>query len=301
MTPGTIQGTCFGFGVRSSLPFRYLRGGSGESLEVSGPTTGGPGPRDRLLWEWRLPGEPPFHARLHHDGRRYGLWIEGDGWFVIDPEEPSIGLPDGEFGIRREERLWGIPALLCFVAQGGVPLHAAAIEVGEEALLLAAPGTFGKTTLAAGFVRAGHHLLSEDLTCLRLAPEPAVVPGPAMLRLRRDVGERLVVPCAERLDLVDDRVHLALDGGRGDCRPVPVRAIVFLGDAAERFALEPVPDAETIRNLFVLTFRLPGGHGCTEAFDAMVDLARAVPVWRMCYPRRLDELQATVERVVAGV
>ena len=33
--------------------------------------------------------------------------------------------------------------------------------------------------MAAAFHRAGHRVLSEDTTCVRLGPEPAVVPGPA--------------------------------------------------------------------------------------------------------------------------
>jgi hypothetical protein len=306
VTANQTRGTCFGFAVRSSLPFHYLRGGDGAPLDVfEGSETAAL--EGRLLYDWRLGGETPFHARLHENGHGYRLWIEHAGWFQIDPEGRAITVPDGE-AIRREERIWGIPALLCFLARGDVPLHAAAVEVDGGAVLLAAPGTSGKTTLAAGFVRAGRRLLSEDLTCLRLAPVTAVVPGPAMLRLRRDVGESLEIPAAERLGLVDDRVHFALDGQeRGDCAPVPLRAIVFLNPSVNGatsngdFALSRVAEAEAVRNLFVLTFRLPESPDRARAFSAMVDLARSVPVWSVSYPLRLEDLDANVERIVRSV
>jgi hypothetical protein len=294
------RGTCFGFAVRSNLPFHYLREGAGEPLDVSEEPESVT-PEGRLLCDWRLRGDPPFYARLHEDGSRYRLFIEHAGWYGIDPERPAITAPAGE-PVRREERLWGIPALLCFLARGDVPLHAAAVEANGNAFVLAAPGTSGKTTLAAGFVRAGYRLLSEDLCRIQPPPEPAIVPGPAMLRLRRDVGERLDVPFAERLDLVDDRVHLALDGDqRGDCQPVPLRAIIFLNPSGNGFALSRVPESEAVRNLFVLTFRLPGPPDSTRAFSAMVDLVRSVPVWSLSYPLRLDELDGTVKTIVRNV
>ena len=57
--------------------------------------------------------------------------------------------------------------MLCFRARGDTALHAAAVEVDGQAVVLGAPGTFGKTTLAAAFHAAGHRLLSEDTTCIR--------------------------------------------------------------------------------------------------------------------------------------
>ena len=306
MSPERIRGTCFGFEVRSSLPFHYLRSGEGEALDVSAPSTEGTSTGDRLVCEWTFTDETPFNARLYHNEPVYRLWIEGSGWFVINPQVPSISLPqeepEGENAVRREERLWGIPVFLCIHARGDLPLHAAAVEVEGEAILLAAPRTFGKTTLAAGFARAGHRLLSEDLCRIVLSSTPSVVPGPAMLRLRRDVGERLEIPFAEQLDLGDDRVHLALDGARrGNCRPVPIRAIVFLGRSENGFTLERVDNAEAVRNLFVLASRLGGDEDCARAFEGVADLTRSVPVWNVSYPLRVDDLDATVEGIAERV
>jgi hypothetical protein len=291
-----LGGTCFGFLVGPSVQFNYLRGGSGDPLHVeidSASPTGEPG---TLVREWTIKAPEPFRATMYaHDGA-YRLWTADSGWFGIDPSRARISLPASGNAVKREERLWGIPALLCFVARGDVPLHAAAVDTGRGALVLSAPGRFGKTTLAAGFVRAGHRLLSEDLSCLRLGAEPATVPGPAMLRIRGDVAAALEIPRAQVLAAGDERLHLALDpSGRGDCAPVPIRALVFLRGGSDGVELRRADPRDAIRDLFVLSFRLPGADETARTFGAVAELAAAVPAWDVSYPLRLDELDRVVD------
>lgn len=292
-------GACYGFEVRSALPLAYLRdGGGGDTLEVTAPAAEGEGPEDILLVEWRPTGAVPLEARLYSDGRAYRLWISGGGWFSVDPDAQRIAVPaDG--GIRTEERLWGIPALLCFRARGDLPLHAAAVEVGDGAVLLAAPRTYGKTTMAAAFHRAGHRVLSEDTSCVRIGPEAAIVAGPAMLRVRPDVAARLELSRASRVGEDDDRVHYVLQAP-GDCEPVPLRAVVFL-DESEDVGLEPVDQPEAIRDLWALSFRLPTEQDVADSFTGVVDLAASVPAFRFRRPLDLDALDDHVALVVAGV
>jgi hypothetical protein len=292
-------GACYGFEVRSALPLTYLRHGSGDPLDVTAPAAEGEGADDVLLIEWRPTAGLPLEARLYSDGRAFRLWIAGGGWFSVDPARRRIEVPaDG--GLRTEERLWGIPALLSFRARGDLPLHAAAVEVDGGAVLLAAPRTFGKTTMAAAFHRAGHRVLSEDTSCVRLGPETAIVPGPAMLRVRRDVAARLELPRARRVGEDDDRVHYALREP-GDCEPVPLRAIVFLHEAAGPAGLEPVEQPEAIRDLWALSFRLPMEHDVADSFTGVVDLAASVPSLRLRRPLDLAALDDHVALVLAGV
>lgn len=303
MTQGTSPGACYGFAVRSSLPFHYLRAnGDGQDvpLDVAAPSVVDDADSGELMLRWEPTERFPLAGRLLRADPGWRLWVDTWGWFLIDPAAPRVTLPGSENVVRREERLWGIPTILCFLARGDTSLHAAAVEVDGQAIVLAAPGTFGKTTLAAAFHAAGHRLLSEDTTCVRTSEgPPRIVPGPAMLRLRHDIAERLEVPRATRVDTVeDDRVHLAIDpSARGDCAPVPLRAIVLLRTSEDGLRIEPVPAAEAVRDLWALSFRVPTDEGRARCFTAVADLARAVPVWNLHRPLTLADLPATVEYV----
>ena len=297
---GQSLATCFGFAVRSSLPFHYLRAGDGSPLDVSAPSAVEDGDIGETLLEWAPSSRFPLAGRLVRAEPGFRLFVDTWGWFLIDPAAPQVTLPATENLVRREERLWSIPAMLCFLARGDAALHAAAVEVAGRAVVLAAPGSFGKTTLAAAFHAAGHRLLSEDTACIRGGEAPLVVPGPAMLRLRHDVARQLEIPNATRIGTVeDDRVHLALDPAvRGDCTPVPLRAIVLLRHADEGFRIEPASPDQAVRDLWALSFRLPTDADRARCFTQVVDLARSVPVWNLYRPMTMRDLPATVDFVV---
>jgi hypothetical protein len=297
-----VSGSCYGFQPVSELTFEYLREGGGEALAVdeeeAKPSENGAGV---LVTEWTpVPGRRLW-ARLYADGPRYRLWVEGYGSFAVDPQAPSVRLPTGSASpVRREERLWGVPAMLCFVTRGDLPLHAAAVDVGGQAVLLAAPGYFGKTTLAAGFDAAGYRVLSEDVSCIRLTPKPSVVPGPAMLRVRQDVAGRVALPGAREVATSDNRVHFSLDlDRRGTCSPVGLRAVVLLRGPSEEITLERVPAAEALRDLWPLSFRLPTVADRERCFHGITQLAANVRLWNLLRPMRLDNLGRVVERIVA--
>jgi hypothetical protein len=295
----SARGACYGFGIDSELPLAYLREGGGDPLRVVAAAVAGPAADDRLVLEWRATPALPLEAELHSDGRGFRLRIADAGWFSVEPEAGRVEVPaDG--GLRTEERLWGIPALLCFRARGDLPLHAAAVETEAGAVLLAAPRTYGKTTMAAAFHRAGRRVLSEDTSCVRLGEGAAIVPGPAMLRVRRDVAARLDLPGARLLGEDEERAHYALEGP-GTCEPVPLAAVVFLDEGSGAAALEPVEQPEAIRDLWALSFRLPTEEDVGRSFAGVADLAAAVPAFRLRRPLDLDRLDDHVALVLAGV
>jgi hypothetical protein len=294
-----VSGACFAFRPVSDLAFEYLRDGDGEPLEVREREDAGDQPRGPLICEWTPIPQKRSWARLYDDGGRYRLWIEGGGTFRVDPTTPSVELPAGlEATIRREERLWGVPALLCFLARGDLPLHAAAVDVEGEAVLLAAPGYSGKTTLAAAFDAAGYRVLSEDVSCIRLSSPPTLVPGPAMLRIRGDVAGGLSLPGAREVAAGDDRVHFSLDPSRrGDCGPLPVRALVLLRRSEDGIALKRVSAGDALRELWPLSFRLPGIEDGARCFQGITALADTVRVWNLSRALSLDDLDRVVETI----
>ena len=293
-------GACFGFEVRSALPFLYLREGAGDALTVVAPSGDTAGPEDHLLIEWTLKPGQPFHGRLHRDGAHFRLWMGDMGWYVIDPIQRRIAMPETANVVRREERLWGVPAALCMLDRGDLPVHAAAVDVDGSAVLFAAPGRFGKTTLAAGFHREGFRLLSEDMSCLRIAPVPVVIPGPAMLRVRADVLDGLRLRDVEEVARGDDRASLSVDRARrGDCRSVPLRAVVLLRTGSTRVTAERAQSAEALRDLWSLTFRTPDSASRARCFAGIADLLARVPAWNVHRPLHLDALEATMDAIIS--
>jgi len=295
-----MAGTCFGYEINSALPFRFLRGGAGDRLEVGEHEDGFADARDSPLIEWKATAAQPFDVRLHFDGSYYRLWTSDSGWFLVDPNAPAVSIPAGDEPVRREVRLWALPTVLCFLHRGDLPLHAAAVEIEGGAVLLAAPRTFGKSTLAAAFHQAGYRVLSEDTSCIRPAL-PAVVPGPAVLRLRPDVGRSLQLDGLRHVADSAERIHLAVDpAGRGDCAPVPLRAVIVL-EEAEELRLEQLAAADALRDLWSLSFRMPTETGVKDSFSAVADLVAQVPVWKLSRALRLDQLAPAVERISAVV
>ena len=289
---------CFGYEIRSALSFAYVRdGGATGVLDVRETDTPEAGEAGDQIREWLPRKENPFHGRLFREEAGWRMWIEGLGSYHIEPSATRIEVPRAVPPIPREERLWGIPAVLCFLQRGDHSLHAASVEIRGRAVAVGAPGRFGKTTLAAALVDAGRRLLSEDSTCIRLDQRGvSVVPGPAMLRVRRDSQRPVAVPGTTIVDEDDERVHLAItEDRRGDGLPVPLDAVVFLRpaeDGAPR--LERIAPEEAIADLWALSFHLPTDEDRARCFDRIVRLASSVPIWNLHRPLRLELLQETV-------
>ncbi|HEX6399242.1 MAG TPA: hypothetical protein VF108_02070 [Actinomycetota bacterium] len=291
-------GTCFGYSVRAPFPLMAMRSGDGLPLEVIEDDSQ-PGDIGEPLLRW-FEGDRSL-VRLYEQPGEYLMWVEGDDWFRIDPGPPSITCIGNVGGPRREARIFGLPAALCFMTRGDVAVHAAAVDVDGSALLLAAPGRFGKTTMAAAFAGQGYRLLAEDTTCYRPAAEPSVLPGLAMLRIRPDVHEHLSIPRSTVAAVDPERVFVVLDeSGRGDCGPVPLRGLVFLRLwEQDEIVLERVAPDRVIQDLWTLTFNLPNDRSRTECFQAVVGLATSVPVWNLYRRLSFEQLPTVIERIVS--
>lgn len=295
-------GTCFGFAMHSQLPFHYLRRGTGQPLEVSVAMSTDTEPAGDPIATWTATPALPWDGSLYGAEGGFRLWMADVGWFSIDLRGWSLTVPRADNPIRLEERLWSIPAMLCFMARGDLPVHAAAVDMMGVAVAIAAPRMSGKTTLAGAMVRSGFRLLSEDVTCVRPLGSPAIIPGPAMLRMRPDVAEWLDLPNAERISDADGRVHFALDPEtRGDSDPVTLRGIFLLRQAESKPRVEAVPSAEAVRELWSQTSKLPTPEGRARCFEQLVDVVRTVPVWNLYRAFRAEDLPATVNLVAETV
>jgi hypothetical protein len=291
------RGSCFGFEIRSELDFSLLREGSGVPLSVVHADENWEASGEPLL-EWLPRSDRPLHAKIFADGSRYRMWTDQEGWFAIDPSALRITAPPCEDTIRLEERILSFPLLLSFLPRGDLPLHAAAVEIDGSALLLAAPGYHGKTTLAAAFLGAGFRILTEDIACCRVSEAPMLAPGPAMLRVRTPSYERLEFPGTRVVAREPGRVHLALEGSaRGDGNPVPLRGIVFLRLGETDGTIERVTPATALPDVWALSLKLPSDAARARCFSSAAELVDRVPVWNLSRALRYDTLPALVDLI----
>ncbi|HJU81654.1 MAG TPA: hypothetical protein VJ796_07870 [Acidimicrobiia bacterium] len=298
MTFGTV-GTAFGFELLADEPIRLLRGGAGTPLRVSYQPTS-PAVAGTPVAEWFPNDRNPIEATLYEPSPRvFSLSIEGGGWYQINANEYKISTPEIPGSLAGSIRLLGLPMLLCCLSRGDSSLHAAAVQVGERAILLAAPGQHGKTSLSASFAAEGHRLLTEDLSCFRVAESSAeLIPGPTGLRIRPDMTDLLPLPGYEEAGRYDERVVLQPVEGVGDCTPVPIGAIVFLSDFEDASKLTRVDVGDAVRDLWFLSFHLPNDADRSRKFQALVDLADSVPVWRFVRPRNRAMLKENVQFLI---
>jgi hypothetical protein len=290
-------GCCFGFEIRSQLSFTLLRNGLGEPLSVTSAEHHWEDPGEPLL-EWLPRSDRPLHAKIFGDGPRYRMWTDLEGWFTIDPEALHVTAPACQDAVRLEERILSFPLLLSFLHRGDLPLHAAAVEVDGSALLLAAPGHHGKTTLAAAFLGAGFRVLTEDIACCRVGEAPVLFPGPAMLRVRTPSYERLPFPDTRVMAREPGRVHLALEGtARGGGSPVPLRGVVFLRPGDGEGTIERVAPTSALPDVWALSLRLPSDTARARCFSTAAELVDRVPVWNLRRALRYDTLPALVDLI----
>lgn len=294
-----VAPSLFGFSIRTSLPLQFLREGGGvESLEIAEASGDSARPTVDPLGEWPLHGTAyPASAALYRVPVGWEYWTTDAGRFLIDLANGRIEVPRDGDAILREQRLNGMPMLLSFAHRGDFSLHAAAVQVGSGAVVLAAPSRFGKTTLAFAFHERGHRLLSEDLVCCRPS-DLTVIPGPALARLRPDVWGGVPPAGMQVVAERPDRIFVAPEpGARGSSAPLPLRGIVFLREA-EELHMEAASGVDAVKDLWHLGFRLPTADGRAESFRQLTELAGSVPMWNVLRPFRLDALGATVELIV---
>ena len=291
--------SCYGFSLRSEIDLRFARpGASPDQLTVVEMRGDEPHHDEPHVLDWVTPNG--VAGRLFGGGHIYDFWADGVGWYRIAPAERTIEVPFSEQEVRREVHLWGVPMMVTFTRQGGLSIHGAAVERGGRAVIIAAPGYHGKTTLALALHAAGCRLLTEDIARVQTEPEALVLPGPAVVRMRTD-ALREVPEGMTAVASTATRVNLEIDPDRrGDAAPVPIAAIVLLriGDDG-RLVLERAPSPEALRDLWALSFRIPETADRRRAFQQLGDLVAAVPVYNFTRPLTFETLPEVVARVEA--
>jgi hypothetical protein len=290
---------CYGYALHSEIELRFARHGAApEPLHIVARRGDDPVHDGDPLLEWPTPHG--VAGKLFGGGQVFDFWAEEVGWFRIAPLEHTIEVPPAPaLDVYRELHLWGVPTMVVFTRLGDLSLHGAAFEVDGRAVIVAAPGRHGKTTLALALHQAGVRLLTEDIARVRFTPDPVIFPGPAVVRMRAD-AMRDVPDDVHIVEQTPARVMLAIaPSRRGDVEPVPVHAIVLLRISEDgHVRLTPVTSTDAVRDMWALAFRIPESTDRARAFEQLADLARTTPVYDLHRPLTFDALPEVVNAVM---
>jgi hypothetical protein len=166
------------------------------------------------------------------------------------------------------------------LTRGMEALHGSAIALEGGVHVLAGGTGAGKTSLAAELMRRGNELFSDDVVLFDRRDGALVAqPGPPLMNVPFGAGDtaELGTPLAR----FDDQGETWVAVHRSAADPAPIAGIVLLERAdGLPLALERI-DA-TVLDLMPHVWGLPhAAETAKDRFDAVSDIARAVPVARL--------------------
>ena len=221
----------------------------------------------------------------------YGDRIE----FLIQPDGSEVWCtwPEAATVADAAVHLYGPILGLVLRLRGVVCLHASAIALGCSSIALLGSSGAGKSTTAAGFVKLGFPLLSDDVTALNPDGDRfSVLPGYPRLNLWPDAGgvlygspdalPRVAPPGGINRSWDKRYVDLAADD-RFQRMPLSLAAVYVLGDRAAGDAaprIEPLSPKDafmTLTDETYVNYALDESMRATE-FRVLGQLVRTIPV-----------------------
>jgi hypothetical protein len=272
----------------------------------------------------KLPRNPNDWVQqgILEDGSLYMQW---EGWLelLVSSDGKSVFC-----GNRSNVALEAFDAYLtnfavsaALLQQGEEPLHATVVEIDDHVVGLLGPSGAGKSTLAAHLVNRGWDLVTDDMLRVTFEGHTAFAhPGPCRLKLFKEPAERYLenaVCCGPF-----NPARVPTDNLLYKNAPLNAKLIFQLrcGGAVRNarqlsalFLLEqPVHDSEPSgvrmarlagQDLFttILSATMNSRHHAParlqRQFRFAERLARAIPVYRLTYPRSYDVLNIVADQI----
>ncbi|HZP34569.1 MAG TPA: hypothetical protein VFB23_14520 [Candidatus Acidoferrales bacterium] len=245
------------------------------------------------------------------DGWTYLHWT-GVGETLISQNGESITCRPFEQPESESFRVYLLgQALSCaLVKMGFEPLHATAVAVDDGAVAFVGDCGFGKSTLAASFLKAGHRLLTDDLLLLRTTRQGAIgYPGPPRIKLFPKIADTLLGQASGSVPLnpYTRKQIIPLDETQTCVTPVPVTVVYSLAPANEAngkgIRIAPLSNRESFVTLLGAAFNrvIVDGERLQRQFHAAKAMVAAVTVKKAFYPRLLSSLSQIREAIIADV
>ena len=303
----------YGLCLRSEWPLPYSREPASSLAEV-GLFRGSRARFCKAIGEARTAGHQTTWTRgvALADGQTYVRW-PGRAEFLISADGHSIAARPFRPNSREAFRTYLLGQALSFalIKQGFDPLHATVVSIDGAAVAFLGDSGYGKSSLAAAFVEAGHRLVTDDLLVVtEEGSEFSVHPGPPRIKLFPKIARRLLGPQVRGRRIVSGRPKLVipLDGCQACRTVVPLRAVYVIAPARSGLGTRRVTIRhltsrqaclELIRNAFNTAVIEPARLRSQFAMATIV--AARVPVKRISYPRRLGLLTTVRDVILADL
>jgi hypothetical protein len=202
-------------------------------------------------------------------------------------------------------------ALSFALVKGGFePLHATAVVFEGQAVAFLGDCGFGKSTLAAAFLQAGHRLLTDDLMLLQTRTRGIVAyPGPPRIKLFPEVALRFLGKAASGVSLnpTTQKQVIPLNESLVCIEEVPLGAIYALASSDEEtgksIRIQSLTKKETFITLLASTFHrvIMDADRLRRQFKATQALADIMTVRKLSYPRSLEHLPLVREAILSDL
>ncbi len=246
------------------------------------------------------------------DGSRYRRWA-GLVEFLVTPDARRIYART--LDETRHEALLAyllVDALsYAMVRLGREPLHATAVLTDRGAVAFVGESGFGKSTLAALFIRSGFRLVTDDM--LVLTPERdgyLAHAGPPRIKLYRGIANRIfgISHRGVPMNAVTEKLIIPLDERQTFRESASLRAIYLIRERDDRHP----PRRPLIRTLsparaFPRILAATAAHYAferdrlTRQFEFVTRLVSRVPIKTLAYRRDEQNMDSVRDAVLADV
>ena len=258
------------------------------------------------------PAEPWFVSRVLPDQSSYVRW-SGLYEFRIPADGSRIACRslNGDDPLVLQNFLFGQALSFALVHQGLEPLHAAALRVDDAAIALLGDCTFGKSTMLAAFLQAGHRVLTDDL--LMVVTEdgrPIACPGSGRIKLHPDSARAFMgeVARGEQVNALTLKRSFPVDGTDAQRTGLPLKHLFVLPTPEERtrtasIGIHPLSRASLFHELLKNSFNVDilTRERLQRQFVYAAWLAGEVNGFQLRYPDGLHHLPLVRQCIVDHV
>jgi len=249
-----------------------------------------------------------FYAHFQ-DGSTYVRW-NNLGEFQVSTDGRRISCRRFEETPLESFEVYLLGQAISFaLVKGGLePLHATCVVVEGQAIALLGDSGYGKSSLAACFLEAGHRLLTDDLLVAQEIPGGFQAhPGPPRIKLFPEMAQRFLGESVDGVPMISDtrKLIMPLEPRQVCPHAAPLAAIYAMAAPNECAQMQGVRIESVLsRDAFVLlmnnifNYVIVDSKRLQRQFKSTARLAAVAPVKRLLYPRLASALPLVREAII---